>query len=48
MCVPEVQEKIPQGNYTFVGLDIDTTGRRLIDEVRISSDPLFLYFSRPE
>lgn len=23
-----------KGNYTYIGLDIDTTGRRLIDEVR--------------
>lgn len=22
------------GNYVYVGLDLDTTGRRLIDEVR--------------
>ena len=26
-------DTIPKGNYTFIGLDVDTTGRRLIDEV---------------
>lgn len=24
---------LPKGKYTLVGIDIDTTGRRLIDEV---------------
>lgn len=33
MCVNEGQEKLPEGRYTYVGLDIDTTGRRLIDEI---------------
>jgi hypothetical protein len=27
------------GNYTYVGLDIDTTGRRLIDEVSFTLTP---------
>lgn len=31
MC--KIVDTIPHGNYTFVGLDVDTTGRRLIDEV---------------
>lgn len=26
---------LPKGKYTLVGIDIDTTGRRLIDEVSI-------------
>lgn len=26
---------LPKGNYTLVSVDIDTTGRRLIDEVKI-------------
>lgn len=26
-------EILPKGKYTLVGIDIDTTGRRLIDEV---------------
>jgi maternal-effect protein exuperantia len=29
----EGQEKLPEGNYCYIGLDIDTTGRRLIDEI---------------
>lgn len=28
------KEELPAGNYILVGVDIDTTGRRLIDEVR--------------
>jgi hypothetical protein len=32
-----------EGNYTYVGFDIDTTGRRLIDEVRISA---ILFFGK--
>lgn len=24
---------LPKGKYTLVGIDVDTTGRRLIDEV---------------
>lgn len=27
-------QTVPKGKYTLVGIDIDTTGRRLIDEVR--------------
>lgn len=33
-----------KGNYTYVGLDIDTTGRRLIDEVsslKVESETTF-------
>lgn len=26
-------EPLPKGNYTLVGIDVDTTGRRLIDEI---------------
>lgn len=35
MTVSEVQAEntIPKGKYTFVGIDIDTTGRRILDEV---------------
>lgn len=25
--------ELPRGNYTLIGIDIDTTGRRLIDEI---------------
>ncbi|XP_030387165.1 maternal protein exuperantia [Scaptodrosophila lebanonensis] len=28
-----VKEQLPNGNYILVGVDIDTTGRRLIDEI---------------
>jgi len=28
-----VKDELPAGNYVLVGVDIDTTGRRLIDEV---------------
>lgn len=31
----EVPEALPPGNYTLVGWDIDTTGRRLIDDVSL-------------
>lgn len=35
MTVTEIQAEntIPNGKYTFVGIDIDTTGRRILDEV---------------
>lgn len=35
MTVSEVQAEntIPKAKYTFVGVDIDTTGRRILDEV---------------
>lgn len=29
----ENNEPLPRGNYTLVGVDVDTTGRRLIDEI---------------
>lgn len=29
-------ENFSKGKYTYVGLDIDTTGRRLIDEVSLN------------
>lgn len=28
-----IQDQLPNGNYILVSVDIDTTGRRLIDEV---------------
>ncbi|EDW43598.1 GM15046 [Drosophila sechellia] len=28
-----VKEELPAGNYILVGVDIDTTGRRLMDEI---------------
>lgn len=28
-------QTLPKGKYTLVGIDIDTTGRRLIDEVSV-------------
>ncbi|XP_022228165.1 maternal protein exuperantia-1 [Drosophila obscura] len=31
-CV-DMKEELPAGNYILVGVDIDTTGRRLIDEI---------------
>lgn len=36
MTVTQVQEEntIPTGKYTYIGIDIDTTGRRILDEVR--------------
>lgn len=27
------ENSLPAGKYTFVGVDIDTTGRRILDEV---------------
>lgn len=24
---------MPEGKYTYIGIDIDTTGRRILDEV---------------
>lgn len=37
MTVNQVQEEntIPSGKYTYIGVDIDTTGRRILDEVQI-------------
>lgn len=32
--VSDGKKSAMKGNYTYIGLDIDTTGRRLIDEVR--------------
>lgn len=29
-----LEKSLPNGKYTFVGVDIDTTGRRILDEVR--------------
>lgn len=29
---------IPMGQYKFIGIDIDTTGRRILDEVWFSVD----------
>lgn len=36
MTVTQAQPEntIPKGKYTYVGVDIDTTGRRILDEVR--------------
>lgn len=28
-----IKDELPNGNYILVAVDIDTTGRRLIDEV---------------
>lgn len=28
------ENTIPKGKYTYIGVDIDTTGRRILDEVR--------------
>lgn len=33
MTVSDKNEVIPDGKYTYVGVDIDTTGRRILDEV---------------
>lgn len=40
MTITQVQEEntIPSGKYTYIGVDIDTTGRRILDEVRIDSN----------
>lgn len=35
MTMTEQNEKLPQGKYTFVGIDVDATGRRILDEVNI-------------
>lgn len=48
------KEQIMNGNYVYVGLDLDTTGRRLIDEVSLKMwkncesliDSLDLFFAR--
>lgn len=29
----QMEGDLPKGKYTFVGLDIDTTGKRILDEV---------------
>lgn len=44
MTVTEVQAEntIPKGKYTFIGVDIDTTGRRILDEVEFFS---YFFFS---
>lgn len=39
--VAESKYKKLEGKYTVVGLDLDTTGRRLIDEVNFQ-DGVFL------
>lgn len=51
--VAETKYKKLEGKFTVVGLDLDTTGRRLIDEVRdceiavmASDDDLILIFLR--
>lgn len=33
----QAENTIPTGKYTFIGVDIDTTGRRILDEVRALS-----------
>lgn len=37
MTVTELpaENTVPKGKYTFIGIDIDTTGRRILDEVKI-------------
>lgn len=39
------ETSLPKGKYTFVGVDIDTTGRRILDEVfyRLTYLYFFLY-----
>lgn len=29
----QAENDFPNGKYTFIGVDIDTTGRRILDEV---------------
>lgn len=45
MTVTELQSEntIPKGKYSFIGVDIDTTGRRILDEVTFFST--FIQFS---
>jgi len=31
-----IKDELPNGNYILVSVDIDTTGRRLIDEVSVN------------
>lgn len=38
--------KIPDGKYTFVGIDIDTTGRRILDEVNVFTVIFFHLFNK--
>lgn len=33
MTMTEQKEGLPKGKYTFVGIDVDATGRRILDEV---------------
>lgn len=33
MTVTEQKQKLPEGKYTYVGVDVDATGRRILDEV---------------
>lgn len=37
----EKEKTVPNGKYTYIGIDIDTTGRRILDEVRIFSKFFF-------
>lgn len=34
-------KRLPKGNYALVSVDVDTTGRRLIDEVSFAWCPAF-------
>lgn len=33
MGMEKINETLPDGKYTYVGVDIDATGRRILDEV---------------
>lgn len=43
MTMTEQKEGFPKGKYTFVGIDVDATGRRILDEVNFSLENLFLF-----
>lgn len=46
MTMTEQKEGFPKGKYTFVGVDVDATGRRILDEVNSSlgTGNSFLFF----
>lgn len=46
MTMTEQTEGLPKGKYTFVGIDVDATGRRILDEVNFGRkiDDFFLRF----
>lgn len=40
----EQKEGFPKGKYTFVGIDVDATGRRILDEVNFCLGIVIFFF----